>query len=32
MFPEADIEKMFIEHAVQNGWRYVPSDGFAAAG
>ena len=26
MFNEADIEKMFIERATQNGWRYVPSD------
>ena len=26
MFSEADIEKMFIERAVQNGWRYIPAD------
>lgn len=26
MFSEADIEKMFIERAGQNGWKYVPSD------
>ncbi|MBP5530731.1 MAG: hypothetical protein J6Y54_01690 [Lentisphaeria bacterium] len=24
MFNEADIEKMFIDRASQNGWRYVP--------
>ena len=26
MFNEADIEKMFIDRATQNGWQYVPSD------